>query len=78
MRDETVIVDMEAGLEHFGRGTAGGVDAFIVVVEPGKRSFETAHAVVKLAKDIGQFTSLIYYTRCKRHQGCIALIRDYP
>jgi len=51
--DDTVIVDMEAGLEHLGRGTAEGVDAFIVVVEPGQRSFQTAKAVVKLARDLG-------------------------
>jgi len=51
-RDEAVIVDMEAGLEHLGRGTAEGVDAFIIVVEPGRRSFATAHAVAKMAKDL--------------------------
>ena len=51
-RNEAVIVDMEAGLEHLGRGTAEGVDAFIIVVEPGQRSFATAHAVAKMAKDL--------------------------
>ncbi|MDW7674516.1 MAG: AAA family ATPase [Bacillota bacterium] len=52
-RDETLIVDMEAGLEHLGRGTSSGVDVFIVVVEPGQRSIQTAHNVVKLAQDLG-------------------------
>lgn len=52
-RNETVIVDMEAGLEHLGRGTARAVDAFIVVIEPGQRSFQTARAVAKLAGDLG-------------------------
>lgn len=52
-RNESVIVDMEAGLEHMGRGTASGVDAFIVVVEPGLRSLETAQAIRRLASDIG-------------------------
>ena len=51
--DETVIVDFEAGLEHLSRGTAQGVSAFIVVVEPGQRSFQTAQATVKLAQDLG-------------------------
>lgn len=51
-RNEAVIVDMEAGLEHLGRGTAEGVDAFIIVVEPGQRSFATARAVAKMAKDL--------------------------
>jgi len=52
-RDEVVILDMDAGLEHLGRGTAQGVDAFIVVVEPGKRSLQTAEAVKQLAKELG-------------------------
>ena len=41
-RDEAVILDMEAGIEHLGRGTASGVDAMLVVVEPGARSARTA------------------------------------
>ena len=52
-RDEVVILDMEAGIEHLARGTARGVDKLIVVVEPGKRSIETAHRINKLAQDIG-------------------------
>lgn len=46
-------MDMEAGIEHLGRGTAQGVDVFIVVVEPGIRSIQTFKHVKKLAKDIG-------------------------
>ncbi len=52
-RDEVVIVDMEAGIEHFTRGTAEAVDAFIVVVEPGQRSIQTALHVKDLAKGLG-------------------------
>ncbi|OGW29648.1 MAG: carbon monoxide dehydrogenase [Nitrospirae bacterium GWC2_42_7] len=52
-RDEIVIVDMEAGIEHLTRGTAGSVDAFIVVVEPGQRSIQTAGVVRDMAKDLG-------------------------
>jgi CO dehydrogenase maturation factor len=52
-RGETLIVDMEAGLEHLGRGTAQGVDAFIVVVEPGLRSIQTARDVIRLGQDLG-------------------------
>ena len=51
--DEVVVLDMEAGIEHLGRGTARAVDVLIVVVEPGKRSIETAFAIRKLAKDLG-------------------------
>lgn len=52
-RDEVVIMDMEAGLEHLGRRTAEAVDALVVVVEPGQRSLQTAHQIVKLAGDLG-------------------------
>ena len=52
-RNEAVVLDMEAGLEHLGRGTAMSVDRLIVVVEPGRRSVETAHHIRKLAGDIG-------------------------
>jgi CO dehydrogenase maturation factor len=52
-RDEVVILDMEAGIEHLTRGTAGGVDAFIVVVEPGQRSLQTARHVENLARGLG-------------------------
>lgn len=50
---DVVVMDMEAGIEHLGRGTAQGVDAFIVVVEPGERSLQTYRKVKKLGKDIG-------------------------
>jgi CO dehydrogenase maturation factor len=52
-RNEVVILDMEAGIEHLGRGTAGAVDAFIVVVEPVRRSLDTAARIHRLAQDIG-------------------------
>ena len=52
-RDEVLILDMDAGVEHLGRGTAQGVDAFIIVVEPGQRSFQTAQAVRKYASGLG-------------------------
>ncbi|MDR0685236.1 MAG: AAA family ATPase [Spirochaetaceae bacterium] len=52
-RDEVVIMDMEAGIEHLGRGTAGMVDRFIVVIEPGARSVQTYGLVKKLALDLG-------------------------
>ncbi len=52
-RNEVVILDMEAGIEHLGRGTAGVVDKLIVVVEPGRRSIETALNIKKLAAEIG-------------------------
>lgn len=52
-RDEVAILDMEAGLEHLGRGTTQGMDQFIVVIEPGARSIQTYRNVKRLAKDLG-------------------------
>jgi CO dehydrogenase maturation factor len=51
--DEWVILDMEAGLEHLGRGSSGGIDGLIIVVEPSQRSIETARRIKALAGDIG-------------------------
>ena len=52
-KDDVVIMDMEAGLEHLGRGTASMMDQFIVVIEPGARSVQTYEKIKQLAKDIG-------------------------
>jgi CO dehydrogenase maturation factor len=52
-REEMLILDMEAGVEHLGRATAQAVDAFLVVLEPGRRSLTTAQRVRQLAEDIG-------------------------
>jgi len=52
-RDEIVIVDMEAGIEHLGRATASAIDKMLIVVEPGSRSIATSQMIKKLGKDIG-------------------------
>lgn len=51
--EEVVILDMEAGIEHLGRGTAEGVDAMLIVVEPSRQSVETARRIHRLAGDLG-------------------------
>ncbi|MFH1639921.1 MAG: carbon monoxide dehydrogenase accessory protein CooC [Chloroflexota bacterium] len=50
---EVVIMDMSAGIEHLSRGTARMVDKLIIVVEPGRKSVETARRITGLAKDLG-------------------------
>lgn len=52
-KDDVVVMDMEAGLEHLGRGTASMMDQFIVVIEPGARSVQTYERIKQLARDIG-------------------------
>ncbi len=52
-RDEVVVMDMEAGIEHLGRATAQAVDKLLIVVEPGRRSIDTAGHIHRLASEIG-------------------------
>ncbi len=51
-REEALIIDMEAGLEHLGRGSTGYVDVLVVVVEPGQRAMNTARQIKKLGEDL--------------------------
>jgi CO dehydrogenase maturation factor len=66
-RDEVVIMDMEAGIEHLGRGTAASVDAMLVVVEPGQRSVQTARQIQKLAADLNLLR--VFLVLNKVHDG---------
>jgi CO dehydrogenase maturation factor len=52
-KDEALVMDMEAGVEHLGRATAKSVDTMIVVVEPGQRSIDCARRVMRMAGEIG-------------------------
>lgn len=52
-KNEIAILDMEAGLEHLGRGTTAGMDQFVVVIEPGARSVQTYRNVKRLAEQLG-------------------------
>lgn len=52
-RDDVLILDMYAGVEHLGRATVDFVDAMLIIVEPTRRSLGTAAQIAKLATDIG-------------------------
>ncbi len=52
-RDEVVLMDMEAGIEHLGRATSGSMDALLIIVNPGARSRAAASKIKKLGQDIG-------------------------
>jgi len=49
---ETVLLDMVAGTEHIGRGTAVSVDAFITVIEPSMRSIQAGRSILQLLKTV--------------------------
>lgn len=52
-KDDVLILDMYAGVEHLGRSTVDFVDAMLIVVEPTRRSLGTAAQIKALAEDIG-------------------------
>lgn len=74
-RDDVVIVDMEAGIEHLTRGTSQAVDFFIVVVEPGKRSIQTALHIRELAKGLGVKDVFVVANKIRDEQN-ISFIQD--
>ena len=52
-RREVMLVDLAAGVEFLGRACVQGIDALVVVVEPGARSIATAHSIIRMAGEIG-------------------------
>lgn len=59
-----VLVDLEAGVEHLGRGTVADVDALVIVSEPSMRSLETAARVGALASELGLARQALVLNRC--------------
>lgn len=53
LKDDALIMDMEAGVEHLGRATTSGVDMMLIVVEPGQRSLDCAQRIEQMAAEIG-------------------------
>ncbi|MCJ7732879.1 AAA family ATPase [Candidatus Bathyarchaeota archaeon] len=51
-RGEVLVMDMVAGLEHLGRGTARRMDAMLVVIEPRMKSVDTVKRILKMAEQI--------------------------
>jgi CO dehydrogenase maturation factor len=77
-RDEVVVLDMEAGLEHLGRGTARAVDKMIVVVEPGTRSIETARQIKRLTQELGIKNLLIVGNKIRTERDRDFLVTHMP
>lgn len=80
-RDEVVLMDMEAGVEHLGRGTSGAMDALIIVVNPGKRSRVAAEKIRTLGSEIGIKTIYILGNRIKTREDKDIItesMKDFP
>lgn len=50
--DEIALIDMEAGIEHFGRGVETGTDCVLVVVEPSRDSMDVAQKIKQLSDQL--------------------------
>lgn len=73
---ETVIMDMVAGLEHLGRGTASAVDAMYIVLEPGLRSVGVGHDIARLARDL-HIPRVVAVANKVRHQRDLAFLEGH-
>ena len=68
-RNDWVLVDMEAGVEHLGRGTVAHVDHLLVVSEPSMRSLQTAGQVSRMAADLGLNRQTLILNRASAEQA---------
>ncbi|AEE13687.1 Cobyrinic acid ac-diamide synthase [Thermodesulfobium narugense DSM 14796] len=62
-RDEIILVDLEGGIEHLGRGTVEGMDALIVVSEPTVVSFKTAKNISLMASELGLTKKFLIFNK---------------
>jgi CO dehydrogenase maturation factor len=74
-KGDTLIMDMEAGIEHLGRATSQGVDAMLVVVEPGQRSIDCAMLVERMSREIG-VKRVLFVANKVTGEDDIAFVRD--
>ena len=65
-RTQRLIVDLEAGVEHLGRGTISSVDGLIVVSEPSIRGLQTASQISRFARDLGLKRQCLVLNRCEQ------------
>jgi CO dehydrogenase maturation factor len=77
-RNEVIILDMEAGIEHLTRATAKAVDILVIVVEPGHRSVETAFKIRQLAREIGITNIVVVANKIKSDKEKDFLVANLP
>lgn len=77
-KDDILILDMYAGVEHLGRATVDFVDAMLVVVEPTKRSLGTAAQIKKLANDIGLHKLWLVGNKVRNEDEAKFLVTETP
>ena len=75
---ETVLMDMVAGLEHLGRGTASAVEVMYIVVEPGRRSLDVARDIAKMAHALGIPSIWIVANKVRREEDLVTIAHQLP
>ncbi len=75
-KDDVLLFDMYAGVEHLGRATVDFVDTMLVVVEPTRRSLATANQIKKLAEDIGLTRVWLVGNRIRNDEDVAFLERE--
>jgi CO dehydrogenase maturation factor len=63
--NQWVLVDLEAGVEHLGRGTVAAADGLVVVSEPSLRGLAAAAAIGTMARDLGLTRQALIINRCQ-------------
>lgn len=77
-KEEVVVLDMGAGIEHLTRGTARGVDLMLVVTEPTKVSIQTARVVQKLAQELGVENVRFIGNKIRNQQERQFVLSNFP
>lgn len=72
-RNDYVVVDLEAGVEHLGRGAIEGVDGLVVVSEPSFRGLETAASISRLAGELGLDNQVLVLNRVASAPASLAV-----
>jgi len=66
--NEVVLLDMEAGVEHLGRGTVAGADLLLIVVIPSRSSVRTALKIRQMAEDV-RIPRILYVANMVRDEA---------
>jgi CO dehydrogenase maturation factor len=77
-KNETLILDMEAGIEHLGRATVSGVDIMLVVVEPGQMSIDCAKRIFNLSREIGLSELYVVGNKIRDQEDRVFIEKSLP
>jgi CO dehydrogenase maturation factor len=75
---DLVLLDMEAGIEHLGRGTVRNVDALVLLVEADRKTLETATRTIALARELGITQIVAASNRIRDDEDSSQIRADLP